>query len=164
MTVWEARFQHIVNLLVALTGIGYAYFKYFGHAADPFSAVGSPFVPAFRDAHVLVVPALLFACGLIWRSHVLKNLNAPKKPKRASGIGLLCVLVPMAATGYLIQTAVDETWRKAFVWVHLVTSAVWVSSYLSHSLVPVIKEKAISRRTRRRAIFAGMALSILLLG
>ena len=147
MSTWEARLQHFVNFLVALTGIAYGYFKYFGRGADPFSSVGSPYEPFFHESHVLVVPALVFACGLIWKSHVLKNLNTSRKAKRSSGLGLLCVLVPMVATGYLVQVAVDETWRKVFVWVHLVTSGVWVASYLSHTWALKLTER-ISRSPR----------------
>jgi hypothetical protein len=159
MSKWESRFQHLVNFLVAGTGIGYAAFKYFGKyfaaGADPFSAVGNPLEPLFHDAHVLVVPALVFACGLIWKSHVLKNLRTANRLKRSSGLGLLCVLVPMVATGYMIQTAVDDGWRKAWVMIHLITSGVWVASYLSHSLVPAIKQSELSLRWRRRAPLRG---------
>jgi hypothetical protein len=50
----------------------------------------------------------------------------------ASGVTLGLTLIPMVASGYLIQTAVDDTWRKIWVGVHLISSGLWVAGYLAH--------------------------------
>ena len=57
---------------------------------------------------------------------------------------MVLTLVPMVASGYLIQTAVDGSWRKAWVVVHLISSGLWLAGYLVHQ-VPLVW----SRLTRR---------------
>jgi hypothetical protein len=55
---------------------------------------------------------------------------------RATGLSLALTLVPMIASGALIQTAVDASWRQAWVVAHLVSSGLWVVGFLVHQ-VPV---------------------------
>jgi hypothetical protein len=38
----------------------------------------------------------------------------------------------MVVSGYLVQTAVDESWRKIWGVVHLAVSGLWVLGYLVH--------------------------------
>jgi hypothetical protein len=133
----ETRLQHAANILTIGTGIAYVWTKYFFRSSDPYSNSGSPWEPLSHNSHVVVVPLLVFACGVIWRSHILPKWQSVKTSthvirKTASGLGLLFVLVPMILTGYLIQVSVDEVWRKAWVVAHLVTSAVWTLSYVAH--------------------------------
>ena len=151
MTPWEIRLQHLVNVLVVGTGLAYGYFKYFAQGTSAYSSVISPNEPIFHDAHVLVVPSLVFACGLIWNSHVLKNLKTARKVKRSSGLGLIIILLPMVATGYLVQTAVDESWRRTWVWIHLVTSGVWTMSYIVHLVGPVVVRRRLKQNRKRHA-------------
>ena len=47
----------------------------------------------------------------------------------------MLLLVPMIASGYLIQTAVDGGWRKVWVGVHLAASGLWLLGYLVHQTV-----------------------------
>ena len=151
MTPWEVRLQHLVNLLVVGTGLGYAYFKYFAHGTNAYSTIGNVNEPIFHDAHVLVVPALVFVCGLIWNSHVLRNLKTARNVKRGSGLGLIIILLPMVATGYLVQTAVDESWRRAWVWIHLVTSGVWTMSYIVHLVGPTVIARKLKKSRKQHA-------------
>ena len=55
-------------------------------------------------------------------------------------MGMVLTLVPMVASGYLIQTAVDGSWRKAWVAVHLIASALWLAGYLIHQ-VPLLRNR-----------------------
>ena len=133
----ETRLQHAANILTIGTGLAYVWTKYFFHSSDPYSNTGSPWEPLSHNYHVVVVPLLVFACGVIWRSHILPKWQSVRTSthvirKTASGLGLLFVLVPMILTGYLIQVSVDDFWRKAWVIVHLATSAVWTISYIAH--------------------------------
>ena len=48
------------------------------------------------------------------------------------GASLLFTLVPMVASGYLIQTTVDSEWRRIWVIVHLAASGLWLLGYLAH--------------------------------
>ena len=139
MKISYGRFQHLANFLGIITGLAYAWTRYFTGNSDPFSNVGNPWEPFFHNSHIWVVPLLVFACGLIWQSHILpmwKNLNPKNRglKKVISGVCLLFIFCPMVATGYLIQTTVEENWRKIWVAVHLITSAVWAISYIVHFL------------------------------
>ena len=58
------------------------------------------------------------------------------RERRRSGVSLALTLVPMVASGYLIQTAVEESWRHAWVVVHLVASGLWLLGYLAHQVLP----------------------------
>ena len=133
----DARLQHASNILGIGSGLLYAWFKYFAKSSDAYSRQNF-LEPTFHDAHVLVVPLLVYGCGVIWHNHILPKIRAIRRnhPQRVSktwsGLALLFILVPMIATGYLIQVSVDENWRKAWVVVHLATSAVWSLSYLIH--------------------------------
>jgi hypothetical protein len=44
----------------------------------------------------------------------------------------------MVASGYLLQTAVDDAWRAVWLWIHLVTSGLWIVGYLVHQ-VPTVR-------------------------
>ena len=69
----------------------------------------------------------------------------------------------MVASGYLIQTAVDGGWRKAWVAVHLITSVLWLAGYLAHQ-VPLLWQQFSRRRagaaapqTRTQASYTAQA-------
>lgn len=136
MRRFDTRLQHVSNVLAIGTGIAYAWAKYLAPAANPYSSASAWEGPT-HSMHVLGVPLLVFACGFIWRHHVLPmwhHLGSRSRSKTFSGLGLIFVLVPMIATGYLIQVTVEENWRKAWVIVHLTASAAWSLSYLVHFL------------------------------
>ena len=49
--------------------------------------------------------------------------------------GLLAVLfAPMVVTWYLLQAAVDDGWRTAWVWSHGICSSLWVLAYVVHQV------------------------------
>ena len=50
----------------------------------------------------------------------------------ATGLGLL--ILPMVASGYLLQVAVAPGWRLAWAWVHGPASLLFLLAYLGHSL------------------------------
>jgi hypothetical protein len=142
---FDTRLQHISNVLAITSGLLFAIAKYFpsvfpGSApVDEYSRAGSPWEPILHNAHILVVPLLLFACGVIWKSHIVPKWRSVLGShhtvrKKWSGLSLLFVAIPMIATGYLIQVSVNEQLRYAFVVIHLATSAVWSLAYLKHAL------------------------------
>jgi len=133
MNRWEIRVQHLANLLVGGTGVVYAIMRYFLTPADEWAVVNHPWQPYVQHLHVLTAPLLVFACGLIWRRHVAGNLQRGEQRGRRSGPGLLLALAPMVLSGYLIQTTVAESWRQAWIVIHLVSSAVWILFFASHS-------------------------------
>jgi hypothetical protein len=142
LTRAEAWLQHVANVLVGGTGLVYGWMRYFVRPADPFAVVNHPWQPDVQHLHVVTAPLLVFACGLIWSRHVWVRVRSGFRARRPTGLALAASLVPMVASGYLLQVAVDEAWRTAWAWIHAVVSCLWIAAYLVHQL---------SRRTARAA-------------
>lgn len=130
----EVWLLHISTLLVGGTGLVYALMLYFMVPLDEFSVVNHRWQPQTQHAHIWLAPLLVFAIGLIWRSHIWKHYSGGRRLKRRSGLTLLVIFVPMIVSGYLIQTAVGETWRTIWIGIHLATSAIFLLGYLLHRL------------------------------
>jgi hypothetical protein len=133
VTRFEAWLLHLSNLLVGATGLLYAWLRFVAEPPDPF-AVAHPWLAPVQHAHVWTAPLLVFAVGAIWRSHALAGVRLGARPRRSSGLALFAGFVPMAASGYLLQTAVDAGWRKAWLIVHLAASAAWLVATVAHQL------------------------------
>lgn len=125
---------HWANILVIGTGLVYGAIRYWPGGGDEFSAV-SPSEPLWRGLHLFVAPALVFASGLIWKNHVLRQLNKKESgPNRWSGISLILILVPMILSGVLLQCVTSDLSRQVFVALHWITGTVWAVSFLLHFL------------------------------
>ncbi len=136
MTRVELWLLHAATALVGGTGLVYAWMLYVLKPADPDAVVHHPWQPHVQHLHVLAAPLLVFAAGLIWRRHVWGGWRSGQPARRRSGVALALTLLPMVASGYLLQTAVDDAWRKGWVAVHLAASALWLAGYLAHQLTP----------------------------
>lgn len=136
MTRAEAWFLHASNVLVGGTGLVYGWTCYLVEPADPLDVVNHPWQPALREWHVIVAPLLVFACGVIWREHVWRRIRTGYRERRKGGLALALSLAPMALSGYLLQTARDEGWQRAWVVVHVATSVLWVLAYVVHQFSP----------------------------
>lgn len=134
MSRWEAWTLHVGTTLVGGTGVIYAWMIYFATPSDPFAVVNSPWQPLVQHLHVLFAPLLVFGAGIIWKRHALFKLRLDDTTRRRSGLSLLWTLAPMIVSGYLLQIAVDETWRQVWVWVHVSASALWIVGYVGHQL------------------------------
>jgi hypothetical protein len=134
MTSFERWSNHVSNLLVGGTGVVYAVFRYMLKPADPFALVNHPLQPFVQHAHVVVAPLLVFATGLVWQRHVAPRLWLHGYPRRTTGLAMVFTLVPMIASGYLLQVATEDTWRKAWIAIHLTASVLWLLGYLVHQL------------------------------
>jgi len=129
----QTLFLHIANLAVCGTGLVYAWMRYLVQPADEWAVVNHPWQPQVQHLHVLVAPLLVFALGLIWSAHILGKLQNGRT-NRAAGIGLMALFLPMVASGYLLQVAVDPAWRRTWVWVHVVSSLLWVVAFVVHQV------------------------------
>lgn len=147
MKRWEAWSVHASTLLVAGTGLLYLWARYLATPVDPYAVARSPVQPLFQHLHVLVAPLLVFAVGIIWREHVWGHFRRDMPARRRSGIALLLALAPMVLSGYLLQTTVEDSWRRAWVIVHLATSAIFVLGYGAHAVGAL----RVWLRRRRRA-------------
>ncbi len=80
---------------------------------------------------------LVFAVGLIWSAHVLGKLKNGRT-NRAAGLSLMALFLPMVASGYLLQVAVNPEWRRIWIWVHVISSLVWVAAIVVHQIRAVM--------------------------
>ncbi|MDA7936731.1 hypothetical protein N9B90_02210 [bacterium] len=131
----DKRAVYLTAALATFSGFGYGYLLYFGEIEDEFGAVAHPWTSPLQAIHVLTVPLFVFAMGLIWRTHIFQKLVSGARPRRRSGIALLSQAIPMIVTGYLLQVAVDEAWRTAWIWSHVVTSIAFSVAFVLHLLV-----------------------------
>jgi hypothetical protein len=135
----EAWMLHVSNLLVGGTGLVYAWMIYLVEPADPYAVVHHPLQPQVQHLHILVAPLLVFAAGLIWRRHVWWQWRRRDGERRRSGLSLALFLAPMIVSGYLVQTAVDDGWRRIWVAVHLTASGLWLAGYLAHQAIARVR-------------------------
>ena len=133
MSRGQTLILHLANIAVCGTGLVYAWMRYLVEPADEWAVVNHPWQPYVQHLHVLAAPLLVFALGLIWSAHILGKLQNGRK-NRAAGIGLTTLFLPMAASGYLLQVAVDPGWRRTWVWVHVVSSLLWVAAFVVHQV------------------------------
>lgn len=158
MTRFEAWTVHLSSLLVGGTGLVYAWMRYFAEPVDPYAVVNHPWQPTLQHLHILVAPLMVFAVGFIWREHVWKHWGQKVRGRRRTGLSLMLTVVPMVVSGYLIQTAVSDTWRGVWVAVHLVTSGLWGLAYAGHLVMPWL-----AKRRKRRSARAAFPVLLLLL-
>ena len=72
---------------------------------------------------------------------------------RASGLGLMALFLPMAASGYLLQVAVDPEWRRRWIVIHIVSSLLWVAAFVVHQ-VRALRSKAADQSGTEVSAFA----------
>ncbi len=70
---------------------------------------------------------------MIWSVHAIAKLRNGRRG-RTSGLGLLALFLPMVASGYLLQVAVDPGWRRTWIWVHVASSLLWVAAFAIHKV------------------------------
>jgi hypothetical protein len=133
MTRLEKVLLHGGTLLVGLTGLAYAVFKYLMTNDDPFTAVNHPLQPWALALHVLAAPALVFGVGIMFKDHMLAKIKngAPARTKRI-GLSTLLLFVPMVVTGYLIQVLSAEVPRRWSIWLHIGLGIGYMVVYAGH--------------------------------
>ena len=141
MSRGQVMFLHLANLAVSGTGLIYAWMSYLLQSADEWAVVNHPYQPVVQHLHVLSAPLLVFAIGLIWSVHALAKLRNGRRG-RASGLGLMALFLPMAASGYLLQVAVDPEWRRRWIVIHIVSSLMWVGALAVHQVRALLSKAA----------------------
>lgn len=127
---------HLATGVLSLTGLAWAWMRYLLEPADEFSVVNHPAEPEVRIGHLLVAPLALFLWGLVWRSHVWARWRVGVQQRRRTGFLLMVLVLPMVASGYLLQVTDDESWRLAWTWMHAVTGTAFAALYLIHQFGP----------------------------
>lgn len=111
---------------VAVSGSGFAWTKYLVTSEDPFAVTNHPWQVSFLKAHVLSAPLFVFVVGLVFSRHVVRHWQSPNPGGRRSGLGIVALLLPLVASGYLIQTVTDGRLLGWLVAIHLATGILYV--------------------------------------
>lgn len=172
MTRLEKLSVWITSLLVGVTGIVYGWMKYLTASSDPFSAINHPLQPLFLKLHILVAPLFLVAIGMIAVRHIWRHFRSGTRRSRRSGITTASSLVPMVATGYLIQVVIGQSLLLAMVISHVALGLLYLVGIALHQWMiarsashpvsgsprarhPGALEDPRARRRRRRSEGAG---------
>ena len=134
MKRWAVVFNHLACAFVGLSGVLYGVMKFFMAGSDPDSRAGHPWQQPMLKLHVLTAPLLVFALGLVFSGHALKQLWAGEDSGRASGAGLLLLTAPLVLTGPLIQVLTGDAARQWTGWAHAALGVVYVLAYAAHLL------------------------------
>jgi len=132
----ERALHHASNVLVAGTGLVYAWMIYLVTPEDPFALANHPWQPELQSAHILFAPLVVFAVGYSWQSHVWMRLRFRFPHKRRTGLCLFALFLPMVVSGYGLQVAVNETVHATWLWMHWISSGLWILFYLIHWMLP----------------------------
>ncbi|HJQ97118.1 MAG TPA: hypothetical protein VJ826_02335 [Candidatus Polarisedimenticolaceae bacterium] len=144
MSTFEKWLLWSSTAAVALTGIVFGWMKYFLTGDDPYSAIHHPLQPLVLKLHVLTAPVLVFALGVVYTRHVVRQWRSGRARGRPSGVGIVATLLPMVLSGYLIQTISSESWLFRVAMVHLAASLVYLGTLGAHQV-------AAWRQSRRAA-------------
>ncbi|HLO66410.1 MAG TPA: hypothetical protein VK188_05285 [Holophaga sp.] len=104
--------------LVALTGLGYGWTRYFGARLTEFGPEAHPWQAPLQHAHVLAGPAAVFMLGWMVAAHGLPAYRAGGRTGRRSGILLGLGGGALALSGSLVQVAVEPRVRTVLGWIH----------------------------------------------
>jgi hypothetical protein len=143
---WERWSINTLSLVVAATGFAYFWMKYLIAPSDPFAVVNHPWQSAMLNAHVVASPALILIFGIVFNSHVMKKLRAPRLPNRRSGWVSLLTFGTMVVSGYLLQIAVSEGALQALVALHVASGALFTLVYGAHLVITVRLARARERQ------------------
>lgn len=132
MKPWERWAFRLALAAALITGLLYGWARFFGERLGEFGPEPHPWQGTLQHLHVVVVPALVFCCGMLVRAHALPALGEGSPRRRVSGLALLGVMAPMILSGYLQQTSVDPLWHSLWRWTHIVSSGVFSLMAVMH--------------------------------
>lgn len=131
--------------VVGLSGFVFLAFKYFVVPADPYAIVNHPWQPFFLKLHILSAPLLVFAVGVVFVRHIWRQFRSGRPGGRRTGLSVFLVMVPMVATGYLLQTVASREALRWLAWVHIATSTAYVLAIGGHQMRTLAVEAAAKR-------------------
>lgn len=134
MTTSERNNIFTINYLVVLTSIIYFIAKYFLTIEGEWGAETHPLTIWFQKIHILTVPFLIFAVGMIFSNHIWKRICNGFSKSRTSGIFLLVLLILMTLSGYLIQIIDNQLLRQYSAYLHIGVSVAWSLVFSYHHL------------------------------
>ncbi len=130
------------TLATALTGFLYFWFRNFLEPMNEWAVINHPLEPWVLKAHILVAPVMVFSVGTIAADHVFQYARSAISEGRTSGMTITAVLVPLVASGYLLQVVTHPGVVRGLSWTHTVLGTVGFLFFAWHRTV---------RRKGRRA-------------
>ncbi len=135
MIWWERWWLDISSTAVIVTGIIYAWMKYFLEIEDPFSVVSHPWQSFTLDSHIVVSPFLVLILGITFNSHILSKIRSDFPANRRSGWAMVLCFLPMVLSGYFLQVLINPVALQIALVVHLVTGGIFAVCYVIHQVV-----------------------------
>jgi hypothetical protein len=131
VNAWHRWSFTTLSAIIAVTGAVYFWMKDLLTPEDPFAVVNHPLQPVIQHLHVLAAPAFLVVFGMVFTAHVVWKLRT-RGALWPSGLLSLVTIVLMAASGYLLEVAIDEAWRGFWSGLHLASGAVFTVACAVH--------------------------------
>lgn len=135
MTRLDFSTFHLANGLVAGTGLWYGWMQYLCQPETEFAVMNHPWQPHLQHAHILVAPFLVAVAGHFWVRHAWLSWKFKVQEGRKTGASMMWMLIPMILSGYCIQVSVEPATRLVWVWVHGISSIVWLVAYFGHTVI-----------------------------
>lgn len=132
MTKNEKWFLFLANFLSVGTGLVLAWMIYFLRPVNEWDVFNHPWQKYVQSLHIIVVPLLFFAVGIIWKNHIHKRLFKQTEARKFSGRLLVLILFPMIFSGYFLQISQEELWRTIYQQIHIWSSLIWSLTFLVH--------------------------------
>jgi len=123
------------HVVVAVTGFAYFYMKYMMTTDDAFAIINHPWQSTTLSLHLVAAPFFVAFFGMLFRSHSIRKILSSNPANRRTGWTSLVSFSVMAVSGYLIQVMTTPTLITGFVWLHIVTSALFVFGYGIHLVI-----------------------------
>ena len=120
-------------VVATVTGVVLGWMKYLLEPTDPWAVINHPWEPWVLKAHILAVPVLVFAVGMVAIDHIWKHYRAGVRSGRRSGILTMTVFAPMAVSGYLVQSVTAPLLLTVVVSVHLATGGLFAVGLALHA-------------------------------
>lgn len=132
LTKWCSRLS---TLGVGLSGLVLFWMAWCLVPQDPYAVVNHPAQPLWKSLHVMTAPFLTLSIGYLWCQHAWGYWQAGIRSGRRSGLLLLASALPMILSGYAIQVVLEMAVRTFWVWVHVISSGLWLAGMMIHVAV-----------------------------
>jgi hypothetical protein len=156
MTPFERWTLWLSAAATTVTGLGYLWPKYFMEPTDPWAVINHPLQPVALKAHILIAPLFVFILGAVVLKHAVPHLTNGAPERRATGLGVLALLVPMLLSGYLIQVLTNEIAVRVMALTHIGSSLAFTAGLAWHS---IRERETASAESSRRKVSAPIGLS-----
>jgi len=145
MRVWEHRSFTTLHFLVAGTGFGYIYLKYFTASDSSFAIIQHPWQSPLMAIHIVTSGIFAVFYGILLRSHIIPQLRRFRPENRLTGLISFSTFIVMALSGYLLQVSSTSLAIEIWTWIHISTGSLFAITYTLHF---VLGNRIRKQRTR----------------